>query len=643
MSTVLNQVITGLRQGLSKSLGPMGAIAHRASSTGIVVALGVTGTVMALNALGGFQLLEFQAFDGFTRRQPKVDLDERLVVLEVTEADISALQQWPLSDEQLAILLEAVNAEGPRAVGLDIYRDVPVPPGSDRLQAAYAAMPQLVGVEKAVGIAVPPSPILAEQDQVALADLVLDSDNRVRRGLISIQTDSETIKLSLGAHLAMIYLAAEGIHPQISPAQPGKIQLGLATWDALTPRSGPYQHLDSGGYQVLLNYRGGSGGGRQVFPTYSISDLLEGRLPEGALRDRLVLIGATAPSLNDSFLTPYNASFSQRQQTMAGVFIHAHLTRQILTAALEGEGLLRYWSEPAEYGWIGLWAIAAASLSWRLLQADGLRKRIAPGWLVLAGATGLGGTIMAIGYGLFVQGWWVPVAAPLSAVVLMSVALVAYHNQVLERMALVDELTQVANRRQFDRILRRGLMQPQVSLILCDIDYFKQYNDTYGHQAGDDCLTQVARGIRQAVRRSDVVARYGGEEFAVILPQTDADLALEIAERVRSRVEGLEIAHSGSRVSPYVSLSCGVTTVYGSALDSEAAIALADGALYLAKHRGRNRVVQRCQDDDTKDDAQEKAQAKAQENTKVESLELENSKPNAANSQPSDTDTPQAA
>ncbi len=166
----------------------------------------------------------------------------------------------------------------------------------------------------------------------------------------------------------------------------------------------------------------------------------------------------------------------------------------------------------------------------------------------------------------------------------------------LQRLATVDGLTQVANRRRFDEYLDdewQRMMREKLplSLILCDIDCFKSYNDTYGHQAGDDCLRQVARIIQRAAKRAiDLPARYGGEEFAVILPNTEQSGATQVAHDIQAGIEELEIAHVNSEVTPIVTVSLGVATTIPSQGNSpEKLIMAADKALYQAKAEGRDR------------------------------------------------------
>src|ERR1035437_9774751 len=170
----------------------------------------------------------------------------------------------------------------------------------------------------------------------------------------------------------------------------------------------------------------------------------------------------------------------------------------------------------------------------------------------------------------------------------------------LSSLALTDGLTGLANRRAFDqeldrewkRTLREG---SQISLLLLDIDYFKSFNDKYGHQVGDDCLRAIAIAVSKAVRATDIAARYGGEEIAVILPSTDAPGAVEVAEKVRSAIRDLRITHEGNLEGGLlVTASVGVATALarngGSLRMPESLLLAADNAMYKAKHEGRNCV-----------------------------------------------------
>jgi diguanylate cyclase (GGDEF)-like protein len=173
-------------------------------------------------------------------------------------------------------------------------------------------------------------------------------------------------------------------------------------------------------------------------------------------------------------------------------------------------------------------------------------------------------------------------------------------NRELIRLSAVDGLTGIANRRRFDESLARewkraARSRGELSVLAVDVDFFKQFNDGYGHQVGDECLKAVARALEAQLRRpTDLVARYGGEEFFVVLPETGAGGARQVAEGLRQAVEALAITHGFSTVAPWVTISVGVASGRAEPGQDSGFVALlkaADGALYEAKRQGRNRVA----------------------------------------------------
>ncbi|MEK7773579.1 MAG: diguanylate cyclase, partial [Deltaproteobacteria bacterium] len=171
-------------------------------------------------------------------------------------------------------------------------------------------------------------------------------------------------------------------------------------------------------------------------------------------------------------------------------------------------------------------------------------------------------------------------------------------NAILQRLSVLDGLTGIANRRHFDEILKQEWKRghrdaSSLAIIMIDIDFFKKFNDNYGHQGGDDCLKRAASALSDTLHRpGDFIARYGGEEFVVLLPNTDAGGGAIIAEQMRSNIEAQNIDHALSSVSTHVTISLGVASVLpDDAATPEDLIAKADGALYKAKAAGRNRCM----------------------------------------------------
>jgi diguanylate cyclase (GGDEF)-like protein len=210
--------------------------------------------------------------------------------------------------------------------------------------------------------------------------------------------------------------------------------------------------------------------------------------------------------------------------------------------------------------------------------------------------------LMMIGAGLIATGWRLrhlrSEARRLQALLDERSAELALAQEQLDTLTNLDELTQVANRRRFSEFLleewhRAQRARGHIALLMLDVDFFKLYNDTYGHQTGDECLKHVAQSLREAIHRpGDLAARYGGEEFAVVLGGTGREGAMMIAESLRRQIERLQIPHEASSVAPWVTVSVGAAVADpADGGTPELLIYASDEALYKAKARGRNVVV----------------------------------------------------
>ncbi|MCU0517572.1 MAG: CHASE2 domain-containing protein [Oscillatoria sp. Prado101] len=392
----------------------------------------VAGLALAAGSAGWFQLLDWATLDLFFRLRPREPVDERIVIVTIDEPDITYVGQWPVPDAVLARALNNLKEHQPRAIGLDLYRDLPVEPGHQALVEVFKSTPNLIGVEKAVGDSVAPPPTLKKLGQVALADLVLDADGKVRRGLLSVREDRGETKLSLGATLALMYLQAEGITLERAGAKKTHLKLGQAVFVPFAGNDGGYVGANAGGYQILLNYRGP----QTSFQTVSLRDVLENSIPPNLLRDRIVLIGATGQSLNDLFLTPYSSSLPSSPERTPGVVIHANITSQILSGALQGRPFIRVWDERAEWLWVLSWSFIGAAGSWAILEAKLFKKNVFLRWTFLGICIVLVGGSLGIGsFVAFLLSWWVPGVSPLVAFTGSAIWIAGYHSRELQRQS----------------------------------------------------------------------------------------------------------------------------------------------------------------------------------------------------------------
>jgi CHASE2 domain-containing sensor protein/CheY-like chemotaxis protein/nitrogen-specific signal transduction histidine kinase len=366
----------------------------------------VSGVVIGLRWSGALQALEWQALDQCFQQRPVEPPDPRIILVTIDEADITRLSQWTISDADLAKVLENIQQQQPRVIGLDLYRNLPVEPGHSDLLRVFQSTPNLIGIEKVAGslqgAAIAPSPALAKLGQVSASDVVVDDDGTVRRALLSLRNLQGQTVLSLPVRLALLYLQAEGIQLEVLDRDRSHLRLGKAEFLPLQPHAGGYVQADVGGYQMLSNYR-------RLQPSFSrisLSEVMAGKIPANLMRDRIVLIGTVAASLGDRLNTPRPDLIDSLPGT-PGVMLHADVTSQLLSAAIDGRPLLRSWAEPWEWGWMIGWAWLGAAIGWRVRSP----QRTGIGILLISG------TLVLATYWLFLQGWWVPLVPALLTLV----------------------------------------------------------------------------------------------------------------------------------------------------------------------------------------------------------------------------------
>jgi adenylate cyclase len=362
-----------------------------------LIALSVTVPVLLLRLSGVFQGLEWNVLDQCFRWRPLEPVDPRVAIVAMDESEIAAVGQWPIPDRVLAQAIAIIKAQRPSAIGLDLYRNLPIEPGHLELVQQFKSIPYLVGIEKIVGTQIKPPVLLQQRDQVGFSDQVLDADGKVRRALLSLSLSEDDVSYSLALKLALHDLKAKGV--VMEPVDGNRIQLGKSILERFERNDGGYVGAESGGYQVLMNFRGN----RDRFAVYSLKAVLKGQVPPDGFRDRIVLIGATAESLNDFFYTPYSSGWVSSPQRMAGVVLQANIVSQLLSAALEGRSPLRVWRSPVEWLWVLVWAGIGAFMGWRWRSG----MAIALSMLMTSGLLG------AIIYGGFLGGWWLPAAPAL--------------------------------------------------------------------------------------------------------------------------------------------------------------------------------------------------------------------------------------
>ena len=544
---------------------------RRPTLVSLVLGFAASVLVIGLRSTGVLQFVELAAYDAYLRAKEHQSVREpRVVLVQTIEEDIQKLKEWPLSDRRMTEALRKILAGNPRAVGVDLYRDIPVPPGTDDLNVLLLREKRVVVIEKfgkdaTKQVAGPPA--LRGTEQIGFSDVTVDDDGVVRRGLLFLD-DGKTSSTSLALRLALLYLADEGITPQPDANEPNHLRLGKVTLRPFEANDGGYVGADADGYQYLLDYRGGA----QRFETYSLSQVLEGRVDPGAMTGRVVIFGVNAESVKDEFLTPFDR-FTRRGHATAGIAVHGHEVSQLIRAALDGDAPMRFLGDLWENVWILLWGLAAALVGRVARTTTPFSLSMAAGLLVLVGVTLLA----------FIRHWWLPVAPVAIAWVgsagLVTAFLSGHERQ--EKRFLMDLFARSVSPaiaeemwKQRASFLKGGRLEPHtmtVTVLFSDLMNFTPVAERLTPAQLMDWLNNYMETMAGLViAHGGVVDDYYGDaikaDFGVPLPRTsaeeirqDATNALRCALAMRRKMTEL-VASWSADGAPLVKVRVGIAT-----------------------------------------------------------------------------------
>jgi adenylate cyclase len=503
----------------------------------LLVTLTISIGVVALRNLGLLEALELAGYDWCIRLRPDATRsDPRIVLISVTEDDIRKQGRWPLTDDTLAQTLEILSRYEPRSIAIDIYRDIPVPPGHDRLNKILTSNSRIIATTKLSedpASVIPPPPVLKDTDQIGFNDIPVDPDGIVRRGLLIMDHGERTL-YSFSLRQALLYLKPEGILPQPDPHNPEYLKLGKATLRPFESNDGSYVGADAGGYQILLDFKGL----RSPFQSFSLTTLLSGKVDAAAIKDKAVLIGVNTDSVKDSFYTPHSRGL--QGEPISGAALHAHIVSQLLRFALDGDQQIAIVSDRQEGVWTLLWGIMGGALGLWVRSPWRFSIIAAGGLFVLSGAA----------YFAFLGGWWIPLVPPAMTWLVSAALITAYiSNQEKRERAVLMQLfsrhvsPEVADAvwQQREQFMDGGRPRSQkfmATVLFTDLKGFTSVSEKMDPQALLDWLNTYMEAMAQLVMsHGGVIDNYIGDsikaDFGVPLPRTtEAEIAQDAVAAV---------------------------------------------------------------------------------------------------------------
>ncbi len=481
--------------------------------------------ISGLRSSGSLELLELVAYDWFIRMETKLSSGkERITLIRISEKDIQSIGSWPLTDEIIAKALNTLLKERPRAIGVDIYRDISVPPGSGELNSLFLSNPNIIGVMTVGDKGIAPLAAIRNTDQAAFGDIVVDPGGTVRRGLLFLD-DGQNSYNSFALRVASLYLEKEGITLQPDPSNQQFVRFKGSTIKPLEENDGGYRKADARGYQFLLDFADSG----ETFRSYSFSDLLSGKVPSQVITDRIILIGVDAQSVKDHFFTPLSRGFTEGQQ-IPGVVLHSHIASQLLRIALDGQKPIMVPTERQKLGWLLLWSMLGSII--------GFGTRSAWRFTLIVASAQLG--LFSMAYFAFTSHWWIPLLPPASAFLISAVGVTAYRTglEKRERAMLMQIFSKHVSKevaemiwQQRDQFLDNGRPRSQnmmVTVFFSDLKGFTTMSEKMSPEDLIDWLNTYMESMAGLImEHGGVVDSYAGDgikaDFGVPLPRNNEE------------------------------------------------------------------------------------------------------------------------
>jgi adenylate cyclase len=496
----------------------------------VAVALLVAAVIIALRGPGWLQPLELAAYDRLRVSWAGHDASDRVLLVGISESDI---RRWgyPVRDADLADLLERLAAAEPRVIGVDLIRDMPVPPGGDKLAEVLARHPNIVWVSTLKGgddPGIPPPEPLRGTDRAVLADIPADPGNVIRRGLLYAD-DGAANYAGMGTAVAAGYLARRGISVDIEADN--RLRLGERAFPLLDETRGPYIKLDGGGYQLLLDFHGGP----EPFARVTMADVMDRDRAVASsrlVRDRAVILGNAAASVPDAFVTPFDTGLGSGP-VVRGIAVHAHVADQLIRLAMGISTQLGAWPRIGEMMWICGWAAGGALLGLGLRSMKWTVSGVVAGLLLLA----------AVVYEVFGSGFLLPgppagLAWVAAAGLTNWVSHAATHREREQLRQIFEHYLDPGLVRQMirtDAMPQLGGERREISALFTDLADFVKLSETMDPVALGELVNDYFKGVCGAIdAQGGMVTTFSGDGvlalFGAPLDQPDhADHAVAAA------------------------------------------------------------------------------------------------------------------